>query len=66
MTQTPAPRSARARARAELTREIKNVARGRAVVIPISDATHGHSSHTWAVLWTNYLVELLNTSGSKS
>jgi len=27
MTQTPAPRSARARARAELTREIKNVAR---------------------------------------
>jgi len=49
-----------------LEREIKNVARGRAVVIPISDATHGHSSHTWAVLWTNYLVELLNTSGSKS
>ncbi len=45
-----------------LEREIKNVARGRAVVIPISDATRGHSSHTWAVLWKDYLIELLRQS----
>ena len=45
-----------------LEREIKNVAHGRAVVIPISDATRGHSSHTWAVLWKDYLVELLDES----
>ena len=42
-----------------LEREIKNVPHGRAVVIPISDATHGHSTHTWAAVWKNYLVELL-------
>ena len=45
-----------------LEREIKNVPRGRAVVIPISDATHGHSTHTWAAVWKNYLVELLDES----
>ena len=42
-----------------LEREIKKVPRGRAVIIPISDATHGHSTHTWAAVWKNYLVELL-------
>ncbi|MBN8888201.1 MAG: alpha/beta fold hydrolase [Rudaea sp.] len=45
-----------------LEREIKNVANGSAVVLPISDATRGHSSHTWAVLWKNYLVDLLQKS----
>jgi len=48
-----------------LEREIKNVAHGRAVVIPISDATRGHSSHTWAVLWKDYLVELLAQSAAQ-
>ena len=48
-----------------LEREIKHVAHGRAVVIPISDATRGHSSHTWAVLWKEYLVELLAQSDAK-
>lgn len=48
-----------------LEREIKNVVHGRAVVIPISDATHGHSSHTWAVLWKEYLAELLARSDAK-
>jgi len=45
-----------------LEREIKNVLRGRAVVIPISDATHGHGTHTWAAVWKDQLVELLKLS----
>jgi homoserine O-acetyltransferase len=48
-----------------LEREIRNVPRGRAVVIPTSDATHGHSTHTWAAVWKNYLVELLKESEPK-
>ena len=42
---------------------IRRVAKGRAVVIPISDATRGHGSHTVAALWGNYLSDLLKQSG---
>jgi homoserine O-acetyltransferase len=45
-----------------LEREIKRVPHGRAVVIPYSENTHGHGSHTYAVLWKQYLVELLKSS----
>ena len=45
-----------------LEREIKNVPRGRAVIIPISDATHGHSTHTWAAVWKDQLLALLQES----
>ena len=48
-----------------LEREIKNVPHGRAIVIPISDATHGHGTHTWAALWKDQLVELLKESEPK-
>ena len=44
-----------------LEREIKRVPHGRAVVIPFSDSSHGHGSHTYAVLWRQYLVELLKS-----
>jgi homoserine O-acetyltransferase/O-succinyltransferase len=44
-----------------LEREITRVPHGRAVVIPYSDQTHGHGSHTYAVLWKQYLVELLRS-----
>jgi len=40
-------------------REIRRVPRARFVVIPVSDATHGHGNHTWAALWKGYLEELL-------
>jgi homoserine O-acetyltransferase len=43
-------------------REIKKVKHGRFVLLPISDQTHGHTSHTWAELWTQYLDELLKAS----
>jgi homoserine O-acetyltransferase/O-succinyltransferase len=43
-------------------REIKRVPRGKFVLIPISDETHGHGTHTWAVVWQQYLKELLEES----
>jgi homoserine O-acetyltransferase len=45
-----------------LEREIKHVAHGRAVVIPISETTHGHGTHTWAAVWKDQLVALLKES----
>jgi homoserine O-acetyltransferase/O-succinyltransferase len=40
-------------------REIKRVAKGREVVIPLSDKTRGHGSHTVAALWKDQLLSLL-------
>ena len=39
--------------------EIKRVPHGRAIVIPMSDKTRGHGSHTIAALWKDELVKLL-------
>jgi homoserine O-acetyltransferase/O-succinyltransferase len=44
-----------------LEREITRVPHGRAIVIPYSANTHGHGSHTYAVLWKQYLEELLKS-----
>jgi len=43
-------------------REIRRVRRGKFVLIPASDQTHGHGTHTWAALWQQYLRELLQES----
>jgi homoserine O-acetyltransferase len=43
-------------------REIKRVKKGRFVLIPISERTHGHGTHTWAAVWQQYLKELLEAS----
>jgi homoserine O-acetyltransferase len=43
-------------------REIKRVKKGHFVLIPISEQTHGHGTHTWAALWQQYLKELLEAS----
>jgi homoserine O-acetyltransferase len=43
-------------------REIKRVKNGRFVLIPISDQTHGHGTHTYAAIWQEYLKELLEDS----
>jgi homoserine O-acetyltransferase len=45
-----------------LEREIKRVPKGRAVVLPFSDKTRGHGSHTIAALWKNELERLLKES----
>jgi homoserine O-acetyltransferase/O-succinyltransferase len=42
-----------------LEREIKRVPHGRALLIPMSDKTRGHGSHTLAALWKDDLVKLL-------
>lgn len=46
-----------------LEREIKRVPHGKGVVIPFGEQTRGHGSHTIAVLWKQYLDELLRDSG---
>jgi len=48
-----------------LEREIKNVAHGRAVIIPISDKTRGHGTHTIAAVWKDQLVSLLQETEAK-
>ncbi len=42
-----------------LEREIKRVPHGRAIVMPLTEKTRGHGSHTVAALWKDQLVELL-------
>jgi homoserine O-acetyltransferase len=49
-----------------LEREIRRVSRGKAVVIPRSDRTRGHGTHTLAAVWKNHLIWLLaETEGRK-
>jgi homoserine O-acetyltransferase len=43
-----------------LEREIRRVKNGRAVVIPLSEQTAGHGTHTLAAVWKQYLAELLS------
>ena len=43
-------------------REIKKVKHGRFVLLPISEETRGHGTHTRAAVWKQYLAELLETS----
>jgi homoserine O-acetyltransferase len=42
------------------------VARGRYVLIPASESTRGHGSHTWAVLWRAHLEAFLKSLKSAS
>jgi homoserine O-acetyltransferase len=45
-----------------LEREIKKVERGRAVVVPRSEKTRGHGTHTLAAVWKDHLDGLLKES----
>ncbi len=45
-----------------LEREIGRLKKGRAIMIPLSDRTAGHGTHTLAAVWKDYLVELLKQS----
>jgi len=42
-----------------LDSEIKRVPHGHAIIIPLSEKTRGHGSHTLATLWKNDLAKLL-------
>jgi homoserine O-acetyltransferase len=48
-----------------IEREIKRVKRGRFVLLPITDQTRGHGTHTIASIWQGYLKELLDESAAK-
>jgi homoserine O-acetyltransferase len=43
-------------------REIKRVKNGKFILLPASEQTHGHGTHTWAAVWQSYLKELLDRS----
>jgi homoserine O-acetyltransferase len=43
-------------------REIKRLKNARFILIPTSDETRGHGTHTRAVVWKQYLAELLEKS----
>ena len=45
-----------------LEREIKRVKRGKAILIPESDRTRGHGTHTMAAIWQKHLAWLLKKS----
>jgi homoserine O-acetyltransferase len=42
--------------------ESKRLKNGTFVLIPISEQTHGHGTHTWAIVWQSYLKQLLDKS----
>ena len=46
--------------------EIKRVRNGKFVLLPASEDTHGHGTHTWAAVWEQYLKELLDRSGKSN
>lgn len=43
-----------------MERDIKKVRDGRYILIPTSDATRGHGTHSRAAIWKSYLIELLD------
>jgi homoserine O-acetyltransferase/O-succinyltransferase len=47
-------------------REIKKVKKGKFVLLPVSENTFGHGTHTHAAVWQQYLKELLDASGRES
>jgi homoserine O-acetyltransferase len=46
-----------------LEREIKRVPHGKALLIPQSEKTRGHGTHTLAAVWKEHLVSVLHDSG---
>jgi homoserine O-acetyltransferase/O-succinyltransferase len=46
-----------------LEREIRRVRRGKALVIPRSDRTRGHGTHTLASVWKEHLIAFLGETG---
>jgi len=43
-------------------REVTRLKNGRFILIPASEKTHGHVTHTWAAIWKDHLAELLQES----
>jgi homoserine O-acetyltransferase/O-succinyltransferase len=45
--------------------KVKQIPHGRFILIPISDATRGHGTHTQAAVWKDYLIEFLHQTEPK-
>jgi homoserine O-acetyltransferase/O-succinyltransferase len=43
-------------------KESPRIKNGTFVLLPITDQTHGHGTHTWAAVWQSYLKQLLDKS----
>ena len=43
-------------------RMVKRIPNGRFILIPTSDATRGHGTHTVAAVWKDYLIEFLKST----
>jgi homoserine O-acetyltransferase len=43
-------------------REVKKIAHGRFILLPISDQTRGHGTHTAAAVWKDYLAEFMRAT----
>jgi homoserine O-acetyltransferase len=41
---------------------IQRVPKGKYVLLPVTEQTRGHGTHTMAVIWQSYLAELLEES----
>jgi homoserine O-acetyltransferase len=48
-----------------MEKEIKRVKRGRYVLLPASDETRGHGTHSYPAIWKQHLAELLKESELK-
>jgi len=46
-------------------RMVKEMPKGKFILIPISDATRGHGTHTVAAIWKNYLAEFMQETESR-
>jgi len=46
-----------------MEREIKRVKRGRGVLLPVTEETRGHGTHSYPAIWQNHLADLLKESG---
>jgi homoserine O-acetyltransferase/O-succinyltransferase len=44
---------------------VKRIQRGRFILIPISDQTRGHGTHTAAAVWKNYLADFMQQTEAK-
>jgi homoserine O-acetyltransferase len=48
-----------------LERQVGRVPRGKAIVVPRSDRTRGHGTHTLAAVWKAHLIDLLARTASE-
>jgi len=46
-------------------KEVKRMPNARFILIPISDATRGHGTHTVAAVWKNYLADFMQATEPK-